>query len=89
MIDLPPPRFDHPYPGVVVETVLTLAEIREFCHGGPDVMACVPFAPNFPGDKCFVYLPKVGPGGVSQRTQDLLRRHERGHCNKWTAAHEK
>lgn len=86
MIALPPAIYDHPYAGPVIETIMSLAEIREFCDA-TDALACVPFPPNFNGDKCFVYLPSIGAGGVTQREQDLLRRHETGHCNGWPVDH--
>ncbi len=78
MIDFPPPRFDHPYHGPVIETILTLLEIKKFCRN-PDALACLPFPPNFKNDKCFIYLPS----DVNKITQNLLRKHEIGHCNGW------
>jgi hypothetical protein len=81
-IPLPPAEFDHPAPNMVVE-YLSADKIAEQCGNQGKAAACVLMKPNFVGDKCFVLLPAVGPGGVSQRTQDLLRRHENGHCNGW------
>lgn len=82
MITLPPAIYDHSYDGPVIETILSLSEIKDFCNAGLDVLACVPFPPNFSGDKCFIYLPKVS-FKVSLQDQMLLRRHEIGHCNGW------
>lgn len=83
-VALPPPQFDHAYQGPVIEQVMTAAEVERYCNGD---VACTLFKPNFVGDKCFVILPKVGPGGVSQSYQVLLRRHEVGHCNGWAKDH--
>lgn len=81
MIDLPPEKFDHSYEGPVIEQLMSAQEISDCC-GIDTAQACM-FPPNFLGDKCFIYLPWIGPGGVAKRTQDLLRRHEIGHCNGW------
>jgi hypothetical protein len=82
LVDVPPAEFAHPAPNVVLE-ILPAAKIAEQCGNGGKAEACVLMKPNFKGDKCFMLLPSVGPGGVSQKTQDLLRRHENGHCNGW------
>lgn len=83
---LPPVQYDHPYDGPVIEIVLPAAEVARRC-GGENIEACTLFRPNFKGDKLFIVLPKVGPGGVSQRQQDVLRRHEIGHGNGWGDNH--
>ena len=31
-VTLPPPRYDHPYPGQVIERVLPLDEARRLCE---------------------------------------------------------
>lgn len=82
MIDLPPEQFDHSYEGPVIEQLMPAQDITGYCRVNT-AQACVFGLPNFPGDKCFVYLPWIGRGGVAKRTQDLLRRHEVGHCNGW------
>lgn len=86
-VALPPPQFDHAYAGPVIEQVMTAAEVSQYCRGDFTV-ACMLFPPSFIGDKCYIVLPKVGPGGVAQSYQDVLRRHEVGHCNGWTSKHE-
>lgn len=84
-INIPPPHYDHPYSGPVIERVVTAEETERMC--GHDKQACILFKPNFNGDSCFIILPVVGIGGTSQRAQDILRRHEIGHCNGWGADH--
>lgn len=80
MIDLPPMVYQHSNP-LVTEFVVSLQRLAEFC--GSAYQACAFFL----ADKCFIVLPKVGVGGVAQHTQDLLRIHEIGHCNGWSADH--
>lgn len=92
--DLPPARYDHPYPGPVIEWVLPYSEVIRVCKGLRkenlrDLRACILFFPNYKGDRCYVVLPKVGAGGTTQSYQDILRRHEIGHCNGWPSIHSK
>lgn len=75
-VDLPPQEFDRPADNVVVD--VQPAKVAEQCGHEGNAQACVLVKPNFEGDKCFVLLPSVGRGGVTQKTQDLLRRHEYG-----------
>ena len=83
MILLPPPEFDHPYKGPVTVVELPASGVQIAC-GNPEAQACVYLkAPGGP----MMILPKIGPGGVSKRSYDLLRRHEDGHINGWTADH--
>ena len=86
MIEAPPPEYVHPYAGRVVETIMSLREVRQYCRN-EDALACTLFIPANPGDKCFVYLPSIGKGGVSPRTDQLLREHETAHCNGWPRNH--
>lgn len=81
MIEMPPAEFDHPCDCVVIEQLASAQDVERRC--GRDTMACEIVSPLFPTDKCFIVLPWVGRGGVANRTQDLLRRHEIGHCNGW------
>lgn len=81
MIEPPPAAFDHPCECVVIEQIISAQDVERRC--GPNTLACEIAPPNFPTDKCFIVLPRVGHGGVAKRMQDLLRRHETGHCNGW------
>lgn len=68
-----PPEFDHPYAGEVVEFS---DDVERDCGAG--TAACMVIAPNYPGDKCFIVIPRRGG-----RWRDYLRRHEVAHCNGW------
>ncbi len=83
LVALPPPQYDHPFPGQVVEKRLSFAEVRRVCKGG---LAC-----SWPrvtirskdgkiiGSYCLVILPLHDRG--------TLKRHEVAHCNGWPADH--
>jgi hypothetical protein len=82
--DLPPPRFDHAFTGQLIEHRLSWDRLAIVC--GHDRIACAfPFAP----DLCVIILPNIGPGGLSPASYAIYRRHELGHCNGWSAKHEK
>jgi len=84
MIDLPPPRFDHPFIGPpVIEFVVP--DVDEKCRRGgtaADASAIVLGCSFKIGDRCFIFLKQRHP------LLDQLRRHEIAHCNGWTKAHE-
>jgi hypothetical protein len=76
----PPPRYNHPYAGAVIERVLPLQEARRACaHMGVHADACSWLAKN----KCYLVIPRGGP------VKDLraYARHERAHCNGWPEDH--
>jgi hypothetical protein len=76
----PPPRYNHPYAGAVIERVLPLQDARRACaHMGVHADACSWLAKN----KCYLVIPRGGP------VKDLgaYVRHERAHCNGWTHGH--
>jgi hypothetical protein len=74
-IAYPPPEFDRPYPGPVIERKLSLKEIDRICapfghDRGVTMYGC---AYHLAG-RCYIDIPKdVSP----------LRPHEVGHCNGW------
>ena len=77
----PPPRYNHPYAGPVIERVLPLREARVACaRRGVHADACS-WRDN---GKCFLVIPRRGP------VKDLRAyvRHERAHCNGWSEGHE-
>jgi len=80
IVDLPPPQFDVPYAGKVIELRLGWDELETYCHG--KFYACMKDTFIKHGI-CIIALPKLGPGGVSLYTFLRLRRHEIGHCNGW------
>ena len=82
----PPTCYQHAYPGTVTEIILPSEQVEKLCNQIPHADACMWFS-KIPGQPPTIVLPKVGIGGVSQLTQDALRRHEMAHCNGWPASH--
>jgi hypothetical protein len=99
---LPPPQFDHAYrDGKLTVSIMDVRKVQEACHGeeltGPgasegskgvansSIYACTILLKE--AKVCWVVLPKVEAGIVTQAQQDRLRRHELGHCNGWLADH--
>lgn len=76
----PPLRYDHRYPGPVIERVLPLVEARKACaRMGVHADAC-----SWPArGTCYLVIPRGGP------VKDLgpYVRHERAHCNGWPEDH--
>lgn len=83
-VNLPPVRYDHPHPDMIV-IERTPAEVHRICAaiGGkltkPNgrFVACAPIGKA----KCAIVIPKHHPEKAA------LIRHERGHCNGWGAHH--
>lgn len=86
MDGLPPAQYDHPYGGPVIERIVSWDELNKVCPGIENLRACT-YPPSTPGGTCYVFMPKVGPGGVDQKYWNQLHRHEIGHCNGWPANH--
>ena len=85
-VTAPPPQYDHPYPGQVIERVLPLAEARSYCQqiGVGPFDGCAGYVTMSDGSKaCFVVLPEGGP----DENIDHYRHHEIAHCNGWSADH--
>ena len=76
----PPPGYDHPYRGHMVETVMPLAKARAICgKRGALADACSWTAHG----TCYIVIPRGGPvKGLAP-----YRRHEVAHCNGWPANH--
>jgi hypothetical protein len=68
---VPPPRYDHPYHGRLVEHVLPPSEVYAHCGA----VSCA--FPASRGRPCVIYLPRRHPAFA------YLRRHEIGNCNGW------
>ena len=67
---LPPPTFDHPYKGHLIERLGSLAEVKHYCHtmhGIVSAYQALGCAKVFPR-RCFVMIPKVG-GQITARMQ--------------------
>ena len=84
-VTIPPPQYDHAFPGIVIERILPLEEVRKLCQqiGVGYVDGCAGFVTLDSGEKaCFIVLPVDGFDSVA-----AYRRHEVSHCNGWPASH--
>jgi hypothetical protein len=84
-VTLPPPQYDHAYPGIVIEKLLTLEEVRRLCDsiGVGAFDACAGFITLNDGSRaCLIILPTDGFDTIA-----AYRRHEISHCNGWPANH--
>src|SRR5262249_15878585 len=90
LIELEPPlQYDHPYDGLVEESILPVAEVSGVVaslgssHWGADGWAAGGVACAWVSDNtCCIILPydEVAP-------VDTYRRHQIAHCNGWPADH--
>lgn len=77
MILDPPPAYDHPHAGSVVEWIMRAPQVDGYCrkagvkleHG--QVIGCAFKI----GETCFIV--------ISRHAIPVLRRHEVAHCNGW------
>lgn len=76
MVDLPPPRFDHP-PAIHVQVVEVDRLGLELTCRQPGLLACA----KRMDDGCWVFVLE------GYRGYPGLMRHELGHCNGWPADH--
>jgi len=74
----PPARYDHPYPGRVVEQRLSRLQIITTCHGPAESCSWVS------NGVCYIALPA---GEQDTRLIAYIRQHEIGHCNGWPSHH--
>ena len=85
---LPPPEFDHVYEGdLTIVMVKTVEELLILCNIESQItLACSIRA--YDGKSCLIMM--VDDEVMRRRgwTTGLLLRHEMGHCNGWTQAHE-
>jgi hypothetical protein len=75
----PPPQYDHPYPGQVIEQRLSLLQIIKLCHGPTSGCSWVN------NGVCYIALPQ---DEKDDRLIALMRQHEIGHCNGWPSNHQ-
>ena len=75
----PPPQYDHPYRGQVLEQRLSSLRIIQLCHGPTRACSWVS------NGVCHIALPQDEKDG---RLIALMRRHEIGHCNGWPSTHK-
>jgi hypothetical protein len=76
----PPPQYNYPYKGPVIEYVLPRAEARAMCRKRNAWADACSWTKD---GKCYIVLPVGGP--VKQLAP--YRRHEIAHCNGWPASH--
>src|SRR2546423_4929862 len=76
----PPPHYDHPYRGPVVEMVMSLAQARALCRKQGVIADACSWTKS---GKCYLVIPRGGP------VKELApyRRHEIAHCNGWSGRH--
>jgi hypothetical protein len=75
----PPPQYDHPYRGPVIEQRLSEMQMLLLCHGPTPACSWVTKT-----GVCHIALPANERDG---RAIALMRRHETGHCNGWPGHH--
>ena len=85
---MPPPEYDYVYEGdLTIVMVKTVEELLILCNvDSPNTLACSIRA--YDTKSCVIIM--VEDEVMRQRgwTTGLLLRHEMGHCNGWTQAHE-
>ena len=74
----PPPQYDHPYQGRVIEQRLSFLQIIQLCHGPTRACSLVS------NGVCHIALPQ---DENDNRLIALMRQHEIGHCNGWPSYH--
>jgi hypothetical protein len=85
---LPPPEYDHIYEGdLTIVMVKTVEELLILCNvERPNTLACSIRA--YDGKSCVIIMVEDEVMRKRNWTTGLLLRHEMGHCNGWTQAHE-
>jgi hypothetical protein len=86
-IALPPVRYDHEYTGgqLIITKWNDYSLIQHICADTPNAIACSYKTFNTATGKLISCLIMLGP--VAHDDPKVLR-HEIGHCNGWTSAHE-
>jgi len=85
---LPPPEYDHVYEGdLTIIMVKTIEELLILCNvDGPNTLACSIRA--YDKKSCVIIMVDDEVMRLRGWSSGLLLRHEMGHCNGWTQAHE-
>lgn len=87
---LPPVKYDRPFAGkLTVFTAKDQAQVRTMCPNTkfPPIgaLGCALFGD---GKHCTVVLAPDADIVAAGFTTEIAKRHEIGHCNGWSAAHE-
>jgi hypothetical protein len=90
----PPPQYDKPYPGRLVENrAIDMEDMAKLCaphaQAGTLLGCSIKFMDSLTGAPriCFIYIAPdwfLAKSGVSA---SQIRRHEIGHCNGWPQSH--
>lgn len=89
---IPPVRYDHPFAGALTVTVAKDQDwVRIMCPGSkflPTIgaLGCAHRHPT--GRECLIILAPDADIVAAGFTTEIVKRHEIGHCNGWSAAHE-
>jgi hypothetical protein len=70
----PPPQYDHPYNGRVIEQRVSFLQMIQLCHGLTRGCSWVK------DGVCYIALPQ---DEKDDRLIAFMRQHEIGHCNGW------
>jgi len=74
----PPPQYDHPYRGQVIEQRVSFLQMIRLCHGLTRGCSWVK------DGVCYIALPQ---DEKDERLIAFMRQHEIGHCNGWPSNH--
>jgi hypothetical protein len=88
---LPPVEYDHSFAGeLTVVTAKDQAEVRTLCPNSkfPPIgaLGCAHIHPD--GKQCRVILAPDADIVAAGYSTEVVKRHEIGHCNGWSATHE-
>lgn len=76
MILEPPHSYVRSYSGPITEWVMTASQVDAYCRSAGAVsIGQIVGCQFFVGKHCFIVL--------SEHAVEILRRHERAHCNGW------
>jgi hypothetical protein len=85
--DLPPPRYDHPFPGKLDLKIVPQTEIERVCFHvirnlPPPYLACTKID-EYDDSLCHVWIAPAEDIRAAGHDPEHVRRHEIGHCNGW------
>lgn len=82
---LPPPEYDKPYTGkLTIERVETPEDVKRICNLAKPALAC---AFPYDGTRCRIVIVPDEFIRATGYTEEIVLRHERGHCGGWPASH--
>ena len=95
MIDvlMPPPQYDYPYKGPLIEHVLPLAQVDAACTAMGFVRtpaqkyATIYGCQHTKDGICTIVIPQANGWQINDQDQAMVRRHELAHCKGWPNDH--